>query len=155
MGACNKNGYFYALNRSTMTMAWSAKIGTEPRGNIFAVCAGSAAYNGSDLFIGDTRDTINGQVYRGNVKEFTTSGRLLWQTGLPEGVTGSPSVDGGGVVAVGTFDNGQAPNGTYLLNENTGQIITTLATGMDFAQSTFADGWLFTANDSGVSAWAP
>lgn len=155
VGACNKNGYFYALNRSTMTLAWSVKIGTLPRDNILSVCAGSAAYNGSDLFIGDTRDTISGQVYRGNVKEFTTSGTLLWQTGLPEGVTGSPSVDGGGVVAVGTFDNGQAPNGTYLLNEDTGRIITTLATGMDFAQSTFADGWLFTANDSGVYAWAP
>ncbi len=153
VGACNKNGIFYALNRSTMTLAWEARVGTTASPVGIAICAGSAAYNVNHLFIGATGATINGQAYRGNIEALTPSGKLAWQTGLPEGVTGSASIDGGGVIAVGTFDNGGPANDTYLLNAATGQIITVLTKGLDFAQSTFAEGWLFTANASGVSAW--
>jgi outer membrane protein assembly factor BamB len=155
VGACNKNGVFYALNRSTMTLAWELRVGASESADVLAICSGSAAYNRNVLYIGSTGATIGGTAYRGTIDAVTPAGKLAWQIGLPEGVTGSPSVDGGGVVAVGTFDNGTAPNGTYLLNADTGKILTVLTHGLDFAQSTFADGWLFTANDSGVYAWAP
>jgi hypothetical protein len=59
------------------------------------------------------------------------------------------------VLAVGTYDNGTAPEATYLVDAATGKILRDLVEGMDFAQSTFADGELFAANSAGVYAWAP
>jgi len=44
----------------------------------------------------------------------------------------------------------------YLVSARTGRILRTLMTGSkDFAQATFAGGWLFTANANGVYAWGP
>lgn len=63
-------------------------------------------------------------------------------------------MDGGGVIAVGTYDSSKTPNAVYLLNARTGKIVRTLIKGSsDFAQSVFADGRLFTANGTGVYAW--
>jgi hypothetical protein len=65
-------------------------------------------------------------------------------------------MNGGGVIAVGTYDSSTTPNAIYLLSAATGRIVRTLIKGTDdFAQSVFADGWLFTANGYGVSAWGP
>jgi hypothetical protein len=80
---------------------------------------------------------------------------LIWQTGLPNGVTGSPTMNGAGVIAVGTYDFTDNWNYTYLIDAATGKIIRRLVKGRDFAQSVFADGWLFTANNNGVYAWVP
>jgi hypothetical protein len=77
----------------------------------------------------------------------------VWQTGLPDGVIGSPSIDGSGVLAVGTYDFSAVPCATYLARASDGRILRRLVTGLDFAQSTFADGWLFTANVDGIHAW--
>jgi hypothetical protein len=81
---------------------------------------------------------------------------VLWQTGLPNGVIGAPTLDGGGVVAVGTYGSSATLNAVYLADARTGRIVRTLITGStDFAQSVFAGGWLFTANGTGVYAWGP
>jgi hypothetical protein len=67
-----------------------------------------------------------------------------------------PGPTGAGVLAVGTYDNGPSgQEGTYLVSAASGKILTRLAAGRDFAESTFADGRLFTANVAGVSGWAP
>ena len=76
-------------------------------------------------------------------------------TALPNAIDGAPSLDGRGVLAVGTFDSTSTPNGTYLLDAANGTILHELVTGADFAQSAFAEGWLFTANEFGVYAWSP
>jgi hypothetical protein len=79
---------------------------------------------------------------------------VLWATGLPNGVLGGPTLDGAGLLAVGTYGSSATPNAVYLINAKTGQIVRTLIAGSnDFAQSVFAGGWLFTANGDGVSAW--
>jgi hypothetical protein len=78
---------------------------------------------------------------------------LVWQTGLHDGVIGSPAMNGGGVLAVGTFDG--TGNGVYLIRATTGKIIRKLIGGEDFAQAVFAGGWLFTANAKGLRAWGP
>ena len=73
---------------------------------------------------------------------------------LPNAVLGTPSLDGAGVLAVGTYDFTTKPNAIYLVNAATGRIIRTLLTGgYDFAQSVFADGRLFAANSNGVYSW--
>ena len=155
VGACNKNGIYYAVHRSTMTLAWSGRIGAGSRNGTYAQCSAAAVYDGRHLFFGGTATTIRGRAYRGSVQERTTGGRLVWATGLPDGVIGSPSLDGGGVIAVGTFDNA-APNAVRLVSARTGKIVRLLVRGGDdFAQSVFAGGWLYTANGSGVYAWGP
>lgn len=72
----------------------------------------------------------------------------------PAAGLGTPTLDGAGVIAVGTYGVSATPNAVYLLDARTGQILHTLITGgADFAQSVFAGGWLFTANGNGVYAW--
>jgi len=98
---------------------------------------------------------IGSTTFAGSVRQLDpATGNVLWETGLPNGVLGTPSLDGAGVLAVGTFGASTTPNAVYLLNAQTGQILRTLITGgHNFAQSVFADGMLFTANDTGVYAW--
>jgi outer membrane protein assembly factor BamB len=154
VGACNKNGIYYALNAATMTLAWERRIGGPD--TAVAECIGAAAYNGQDLFVAGEAITINGTAYAGSVQELTPSGTVAWRRGLPNGVDTSPSLDAGGVVAAGTFDMTATPNATYLFNASTGTILKTMAPGLDdFSQSTWASGMLFLANESGVSAWGP
>lgn len=156
VGACDKNGTFYALNRSTMTIAWQAQIGAASDAVPHANCLAAPVYDGSDLFFAGPQVTIGGTAYRGSVQERdAATGTLIWQTGLPNAVAGSPAMNGAGVLAVGTWDFTSTPNATYLISSATGTIIRTLTAGRDFAQSAFADGWLFTANSNGVAAWGP
>jgi outer membrane protein assembly factor BamB len=155
VGACDKNGFFYAVKRSTMTLAWHQLIATGSSPPTFIQCSAAAVYNGKHLYVGGTAITINGKAYRGSVQERNpATGRLQWETGLPNGVIGSPTMDGGGVIAVGTYDSSTTPNAVYLVSARTGKIVRTLIKGSDdFAQSVFADGRLFTANGTGVYAW--
>jgi outer membrane protein assembly factor BamB len=154
VGACNKNGVYYTVKRSTMKLAWQQRVGRLIRGAL-AECAAAAVYNGRQLYLGGTVATIRGKAYRGSVQERNpANGQLEWETGLSDGVIGSPTMDRGGVIAVGTYDNASAPNAVYLVNAATGKIARTLIRGSyDFAQSVFARGWLFTANGTGVYAW--
>jgi outer membrane protein assembly factor BamB len=156
VGACDKNGIFYALRRATMTLAWEQRIGAPSGAASYSQCSGTPVWNGRHLFFGGPAVTIGGTTYRGSVQERDPAdGRLVWQTGLPNGVIGSPAMDGGGVIAVGTYDSSSTPNATYLVSAATGRIIRRLVRGTDFAQTVFAGGWLFTANSNGVSGWSP
>jgi polyvinyl alcohol dehydrogenase (cytochrome) len=156
VGACNKNGIFYALSRKTMKLAWQATIGAASDAVPHANCDAAPVYNGKDLFLAGPEVTIGGTTYRGSVQERDpATGKVIWETGLPNGVIGSPTMDGAGVLAVGTYDHTSTPNYTYLINAATGKIIRTLVRGFDFGQSVFADNWLFTSNDDGVYAWGP
>jgi outer membrane protein assembly factor BamB len=162
VGACNKNGIYYVVKRSTMTLAWERRIGAGSSAATYAQCSAAAAYDGKNLYFGGTAVTVEGKAYRGSVQERDPAdGRLRWEAGLPNGIIGSPTMDGGGVIAVGTYDSSKTPNAVYLVNARTGKIIRTPIKGSAdfaesvFAESVFADGWLFTANGSGVYAWGP
>jgi outer membrane protein assembly factor BamB len=86
-----------------------------------------------------------------------STGAILWQTGLPNSAIGSPSLNGGGVLAVGTYDFTTTPNAFYVINAANGQILGTPYTGgTDFAQPVFANGDLFLANvGKGLKVWKP
>ena len=156
VGACNKDGMFYAVRQSDMRLAWQKRIGAVYSPKVWAECNAAPVYDGKHLYLAGGAVTLHGTRYRGSVQErLASTGKLIWETGLSEGVTGSPTLDGAGVLAVGTYDNGSAPDETYLVDAATGRILRTLIEGLDFAQSTFADGELFTANSTGVYAWAP
>jgi outer membrane protein assembly factor BamB len=83
------------------------------------------------------------------------TGAVTWQTGLPNGVLTSPSINGGEVIAVGTYDNSGVPNQTYVFSASDGALLAQLDQGEDFPQSAFAHGWLYTASSTGLYAWAP
>jgi outer membrane protein assembly factor BamB len=151
VGACDKNGVFYALRQATMKLAWKRQI-SGPAGNV-AECIASPVWNGKHLFFGTSTATIGGVHDAGSVQERAPWGQLVWATGLPNGINGSPSGDAGGVIAAGTYDFSSTPDATYLINAGTGKILRTLTTGLDYSQSAFAGNWLFTANEHGVSAW--
>jgi outer membrane protein assembly factor BamB len=152
VGACNKNGFFYAVKQSTMTLAWEQKISAPALSR--TICAAAPVYTGHNLFVAGTGIYIKGVHYGGSVQDRNpATGHVRWRTGLPNGVIGSPSMDGGGVIAVGTFDTTATPNATYLLSASSGKILRTIVQGTAFAQSVFADDWLFCANSNGVFAW--
>jgi outer membrane protein assembly factor BamB len=156
VGACNKNGLFYVVNRQTMQLAWETRVGVASDTVPHANCDAAPVYNGQDLFLAGPEVTIKGKAYRGSIQERNpATGQLIWETGLPNGVIGSPTMDGAGVLAVGTYDDTSTPDATYLINAATGKIIRTLVRGKDFGQSVFADSWLYTANAYGVYAWGP
>lgn len=156
VGACNKNGIFYALDRATMTVDWEKRIGAKSSSANPAQCSAAAIYDGSYLYIGGDKTTIGGVTYRGSILRMDpANGRILWQTGLPNSVIGSPTMNGGGTIGVGTYDFSTVPNAEYLVDSSTGHIVRTLATGgTDFAQNVFADGYVFTANAAqGLTAY--
>ena len=96
------------------------------------------------------------KTFRGSVERLNpAAGAIGWRTGLPDGVLTSPTINGSGVIGVGTYDNTNRPNQTYLVNGSTGAILRTLDPGFDFAQSVFADGWVYTASSTGLYAWGP
>ncbi len=151
IGACNKTGAFYALYQSTMKLAWERQISGPGGGNSY--CVAAPVWNGKHLFFATPDATINGVNYVGSVQERDPDGQLVWIAALPNAVDGSPTMDGGGVLAVGTYDSNPTPNATYLIDAANGKILRKLVIGADFAQSVFADNWLFIANQYGVYAW--
>ncbi|HUD35667.1 MAG TPA: PQQ-binding-like beta-propeller repeat protein [Streptosporangiaceae bacterium] len=156
VAVCNKNGVLYVLNRSTLKLVWWKRIGASFGKSIgIGRCISAAAYDGRRLYIGADQIRVNGTLYRGSITALDpATGRRLWITGLPNSVLGTPSVDGAGVIAVGTYDTSKVPNAVYLVNARTGQILRTLLMGgYDFAQSAFAQGRLFVANTNGLYAF--
>jgi outer membrane protein assembly factor BamB len=152
VGACNKNGYFYALHQSTMKLAWKRRIGYASEGPNRGECLASPVYDGKHLYFGGNKTRLHGVIYRGSVQERSpATGALIWATGLPGGVLGSPTMDGAGVIAVGT--DYATTSGIYLVNAATGTILDPLMSDGTFAQPAFAEKWIFCATDTGVYAW--
>ena len=156
VGACNKDGIFYLLNQSSMTLAWESRIGDASRNGKTGQCIATPASDGKLLYFGGNQTTVNGVIYQGSVQaREPDSGKLVWETPLADGVTGSPSIDGGGVLAVPAYypPAGTAPAAVYLVNPASGKILRVLAHGTEFAQAVFASGWIFSADSDGVYAW--
>ena len=160
VGACNKNGIFYALQRLNMALAWKQRIGHPAGPGNWGTCLAAPVFNGQDLYFGSNKTTINGVAAEGSVQERSpSSGALIWETPLPGGVMGSPSMDGSGVLAVGTYSPGT--KGVYLVNAANGAILapagspagSALISGATFAQPVFAENQIFIANSSGVYAF--
>ena len=156
VGACNKDGIFYLLNQTSMTLVWQERIGDASHNGNTGQCVATPAFNGKLLYFGGNETTINGVTYLGSVQaREADSGTLVWETPLADGVTGSPSIDGGGLLAVPAYyaPTGSTPDAVYLVDPGSGRILRVLAHGTEFAQAVFADGWIFSADSDGVHAW--
>jgi len=140
VGACNKNGTFYAFRRSALAAGplWRFQVGL-PATNPPACIAG-AAFDGTRLYVGGNTATVSGTTYPGSLRALDpASGVPIWQVGLPDNVLGSPTVNGSGVVAAGTLEFFSATNATRLFDAGTGAILNTLPTQHVFAQPVWAE----------------
>ena len=148
VGACNKNGNYYALDRITMKLIWELKIGAKSSSASPAQCSAAAIYDGTSLYMAGDPTTIAGVAYRGSVRRLNpATGAVIWALGLPNSILGAPTMNGGGVIATGSYDFTKTANAVYLVNSSNGQLLRTLSTGGKiFAQPVFANGYLFTAN---------
>jgi len=148
VGACNKNGIYYALDAATMKLVWERQIGVKSSSASPAQCSAAAIYDGTWLYLAGDPTTIAGKAVRGSLRRLDpATGAIGWELALPNSVLGSPTMNGSGVIAVGTYDATTTPNSVYLVDSATGKILRTLTTGGNtFAQSVFANGYLFTAN---------
>jgi polyvinyl alcohol dehydrogenase (cytochrome) len=161
VGACNKNGNYYALAANPL----SAPIWTDSLGAVagaLSMCIASSVWSGQTgaLYAGADGTSIGGTRYGGSVRQINpATGAFIWQRGLPCAVMGTPSLDAAGVLAVGTY-TGCAPTvskpGAYLLNAATGGILATLPVNNArvFSQPVFAGTTLYVATEtSGLYAF--
>ena len=154
VGACNKNGLFYALADNPLGSAplWTTQLGVP--GGARGACLSSAVWNGpaGTLYLSGDGTTVAGHNVGGSIAQANpSSGAFIWQTGLPCAVMGTPTLDSAGVLAVGTYRCVKpATPAAYLVNAATGAILTTLPVGANkvFAQPVFAQGSLFVATES-------
>jgi outer membrane protein assembly factor BamB len=145
VGACHKNGYFYALRTANLsTPQWKRHVGTATDDGGDA-CLAAAIYDGSRLFLAGNATTIGGVSYQGSIRRVDpATGNTIWARGLSANVLGTPAENGAGVIAAATHDF--IPSGllnqTYLLDAATGAVLKTIANGKEFAQPIFADKYL-------------
>jgi len=155
VGACNKNGIYYAFRQADLHdgPVWQQRIavaygtGANPGGQ----CDAAAIWDGTNLIeAGGNATTINGVTYQGSVQSLNpATGTPIWQTGLPGEVIGSPTEDGAGVVAAPVFQSNTGNNGVYLLSAASGAILRFINTGSSiFSQPVFAGNDLLIAGNA-------
>jgi polyvinyl alcohol dehydrogenase (cytochrome) len=96
IGATNKNGIFYAFDRSNLAAGpvWQSTV-ADPSGSPRSIA--SAAWDGTRLYVAEGGTTLNGTSWYGNISALDpATGAFLWRTGVPGfmsgGVTEVPGV---------------------------------------------------------------
>jgi hypothetical protein len=96
VGALNKNGIFYAWDRSNLAAGpvWQSTV-ADPSGSPRSIA--SAAWDGTRLYVGAGGTTLNGTTYFGNISALDpATGAFLWRTGvlgfMSGGITVVPGV---------------------------------------------------------------
>jgi outer membrane protein assembly factor BamB len=158
VGANGKDGIFHAFDANNLQNGpvWSFQVGTTADFGIGA-CLAAPTWDATSrrLFVASNQTTINAQVFGGSVRAFDpANGQILWETGLTGGpIMGSPTLDGVGVLAAGTYERVNPPlNAVYLLDARNGNILTSLPqpNTLVFAQPVFAGNHLFVADAGAV-----
>ncbi len=156
VGACNKNGNYYALDATDLSAGpvWTFRVGVATAQGVLS-CLAAAAFDGSLLYLAGNKTTIGGTTYAGSVRALDpATGAVVWESGLNSIVLGSPSINANKIMAAATYGNGVV-DGVYLIDGTNGNILTFMATGKQFAQPVYADQYLLIANHNILSAWAP
>jgi outer membrane protein assembly factor BamB len=163
VGACNKNGKYYALRIDNLAAgpvwtfqagnAWNDPLG-EAGGGVTGggQCIAAAIWDGSRLFVASNATMIGDVSFGGSIRELDpATGAVIWNTGLPDAVYGSPTLNGAGMIALATYEEGPGPQAAYLIDASNGSILKTISTSNSstFAQPVFADEFLFVASLSG------
>jgi outer membrane protein assembly factor BamB len=159
VGACNKNGQFYAWRRYQLAAGpvWTRQVGDSAQSPL-SFCTTTAAYDSAQqrLLIAGNTTTVAGQTAPGSLRAVDpSSGAYLWEQPLDCGPLGSPTVNGAtGLVAVATYvcPAGRSPS-VQLFDEATGTPLATIPeTSPVFAQPVFAKGMLFVGSSGSKSS---
>jgi polyvinyl alcohol dehydrogenase (cytochrome) len=166
VGACNKNGLFYAWQASNLAAGpmWTRQVGIPNRTSTRvpeSFCNAPAVWEAGRgrLFVAANQptaiSTANGSAYELN----PATGNIIWERNLPAApAIGAPSLDGRGVLAVPTWNAaGKTKTGAvYLLNASTGALLNTLVPNTpSYAQPIFADQVLLVSAGSTLTAYGP
>jgi Glucose dehydrogenase len=159
VGACNKDGVFYALRTDTMQLVWRRQIGTAQVAGELA-CLSGGVWDGTRLFVAANSTQIRGTAVPGSVRRLDpATGAVIWETALLANPLGSGAINANGILAyAGTDWNMGAGNGVYLIDGATGRLVRVLedvAEFPEFAQPIWAEGRLFAANSDAVVSWSP
>jgi hypothetical protein len=159
VGACNKNGVFYAFQRLHIAGGpyWTRKLSVNgTTGPCVAAAVWDATHN--QLFASSPATTIGGASVAGSIRALNPgTGAVIWQRGLSAGVVGTPTLDGAGVLAVATWTR-LKPNSFYLIRSSDGSVLrryTDQPTAVEFGQPVFADTFVFRALGTMLIAYTP
>jgi outer membrane protein assembly factor BamB len=156
VGACNKNGVFYALRADNLALGpvWTFKVAAPSTAGSQA-CLGAAVWDGTNLYIAGGATTIKGTIFAGSVRQLDPSaGTAKWELGLNSVVLGSMALDGAGVLAAATYGK-NVIDGVYLIDASAGSVIKFMGTGKQFSQPVFADIFLLLASRNNLTAYGP
>src|SRR5262249_45835678 len=97
---------------------------------------------------------------QGSVRKVNpATGGIIWQTGLPGKIIGTPGMDGAGVIAASSYGSRGGQNGLWLINAANGQILKSISYGTSntFAQPVSGDTSLSPASQAplGLQAYPP
>jgi len=121
VGACNKNGYYYAWKTNALSAGPVWKIKIAGIANSTGNCLAGAIWDGANLYEAGPRTTINHVSYRGSIQKLDpATGDVVWITGLPEAIITSPTLDGAGAIAATSFDTTSPTNTAYVIDADTG-----------------------------------
>lgn len=175
IGACNKNGTFYALRSQSLSAGpvWQQQVAAATNGNL---CNSGAVWDAgaNELIMGSTQTTTGSPgAIQALSPDASAPSRVIWESDLPCPVEGPPSEDGAGVLAVVTMSlpgnictAGSTPS-LYLYAAHSTvpnpsgsgppvpQLLKTIALGRSaFSQPAFADGYLFVATEGSLMAYS-
>ena len=154
VGACNKDGFYYAWRLDDLHdgPVWKTQIGLHGRRAEGGICIAGAVWDGANLYIGGPPTDIGDTFYRGSMRKLDpATGVPVWETPLPTAVMTDASMDGAGAIAVSSFDSSDAvTNSTFLFDAATGTYVAVDNGGVRSAASpVFADDYLIIANGVG------
>jgi polyvinyl alcohol dehydrogenase (cytochrome) len=157
IGACNKNGEYYALRSAALSAGpvWTDQIGDrwQPSTDRQCLAAGILDRTSLSLYLASNQNTtlaISGSVMQVD----PATGAVIWRTPLPAAIEGTPSLNGSGVIAAASYDATTSANAAWLIDASDGTILRTFQTNaLDFAQPVFAGRYLFLANLKGLTAY--
>ena len=160
VGACDKNGVFYAFARDNLSAGpvWQTSVATPAD----AACDPAAVWDSGlgRLDLGTGSVTVGGTMQPGSIVQLDAgTGAVEWRTVMPGPVVGTATLNGAGVLAAGTYTSYTDPNtpaDVVLLNAATGQVLRRFSTaGPVFGQPVFAGGDLLVASAASLTAYAP
>jgi outer membrane protein assembly factor BamB len=152
VGACNKNGYFYAWKANALASGPVWKYRVTRRLHDTGECDGGGVWDGSSLYLGGASSKIGGVYYRGSMSKVNpATGATIWTTPLPEAIRTYPSLDGAGALVAASFDVTSATNQAFVFNTSTGSYhVLDDGNMLAVAAPVFADQSLVIANVAGT-----
>jgi polyvinyl alcohol dehydrogenase (cytochrome) len=142
VGAVNKNGNFYALDRTSLSHGpvWTAKTSTS------TISISSSAWDGTQLYIAGRTTSIGGTSCKGSLRAVNpATGQFIWQDCLKDGGVLGPVSAVSGVVFVG--------EGSHLLamNAATGRILFNYTTSAGIqGGASISNGVVYLGNSAGT-----